>query len=137
MPKIVSSAQFLRRAISLRREGCQRGARTLRDAVPAHRIQLSNLVCSTSLTGNVENELCHVCFDYARADRVYPDVSLLQLVHGRFREGVDAVVWVRSLYGGESGATSRSFTCAVWIIVCIMVIKHCREEGLTIDGSRP
>lgn len=51
--------------------------RTLRDAVSAHWIQLSDLARATPLTGGIEHLLRHVCLDQARADRVYANVSLL------------------------------------------------------------
>jgi hypothetical protein len=57
--------------------GCQHEIRTLRDTVPAHWIQLSELVCFTSFASRIKRLLRHVCLDQARAYRVYANVGLL------------------------------------------------------------
>ena len=80
MLRIAPSAQFLRRVISSWGQGFsgyQHDVRTLRDAVPAHWIQLTKLGAATSFTGSIEHVLRHVCLDQAGADRVYANVGLL------------------------------------------------------------
>lgn len=53
---------------------------------------MTDLPRFTLLEGGIKHVPRHVRLDQARADRVYANVGLLQLVYARLRDRVDAVL---------------------------------------------